>query len=303
MENTATYKLSISDIKEHFPSSHRVEIGDEFCIVNVCNNENRRFSMHPFRFDGVMVLYCIKGGLRVSVNLNDFEVLENTMFMSMPNNILRFSERDEKTEDSHYVLVAMSPQFASDLRVDFKKFLNEGLFMMEDPVVEFDDMEKELMSRHMELISKVAGSDMSFRETSVRSLVSSMFCLAVSLWDKKIDQTRQNASDHTTRSRMVFEQFIKLVGEYHIQHRNVGFYADKMCLTPKYLSKLIKTISGRSAPEWIDSYVILEARSLLKYSDATIKEIVYKLNFPNQSVFYKFFKARTGMTPSEYRKS
>jgi AraC-like DNA-binding protein len=87
------------------------------------------------------------------------------------------------------------------------------------------------------------------------------------------------------------------------KYRNVGFYADKLCLTPKYLSKLIKTTSGKSAPEWIDSYVILEAKNLLKYSDIAIKEIVYRLNFPNQSVFYKFFKARTGMTPSEYRNS
>jgi AraC-like DNA-binding protein len=102
---------------------------------------------------------------------------------------------------------------------------------------------------------------------------------------------------------MLFEQFIALVAKYHTQYRNVAFYADKLCLTPKYMSKLIKTATGKSAPEWIDAYVILEAKNLLKYSNDTIKQIVFKLNFPNQSVFYKFFKARTGMTPSEYRNS
>ena len=102
---------------------------------------------------------------------------------------------------------------------------------------------------------------------------------------------------------MLFEQFIKLVSIHHTSHRNVTFYADKLCLTPKYLSKLIKNATGKSAPEWIDSFVILDAKNMLKYSNDTIKEIVYRLNFPNQSVFYKFFKARTGMTPSEYRKS
>ena len=76
---------------------------------------------------------------------------------------------------------------------------------------------------------------------------------------------------------------------------------DKLCLTPKYLSKLIKQASGRSAPDWIDDFVILEAKNLLKYTDLAIKEIVYKLHFPNQSVFFKFFKAHTGLTPSEYR--
>jgi YesN/AraC family two-component response regulator len=83
----------------------------------------------------------------------------------------------------------------------------------------------------------------------------------------------------------------------------MSFYASKLCLTPKYLSKLIKQASGRSAPDWIDSFVILEAKNMLKYSDISIKEIVYKLHFANQSVFYKFFKSHTGITPSEYRNS
>ena len=117
------------------------------------------------------------------------------------------------------------------------------------------------------------------------------------------EENEEEEAVQTNRSKAIFDQFIKLVSQNYIRHRNVGFYADKLCLTPKYLSKLIKDTSGRSAPEWIDSYVVLEAKNLLKYSNAAIKEIVYTLNFPNQSVFYKFFKARTGMTPSEYRNS
>ena len=81
----------------------------------------------------------------------------------------------------------------------------------------------------------------------------------------------------------------------------MAFYASHLGLTPKYLSKLIKQVSGWSAPDWIDSFVILEAKNMLKYTDDSIKEIVFKLHFPNPSVFYKFFKAHTGMTPSEYR--
>ena len=75
----------------------------------------------------------------------------------------------------------------------------------------------------------------------------------------------------------------------------------KLYLTPKYLSKLIKNVSGRSAHEWIDSFVILEAKNLLKYSDLPIKQIVDELHF-NQTTFYRFFKAKTGLTPSEYRR-
>ena len=83
----------------------------------------------------------------------------------------------------------------------------------------------------------------------------------------------------------------------------MAFYADQLCLSPKYLSKLIKEVSGKSAPEWINAYVMLEDKHLLKYTDISIKEIVFKLNFSNQTVFYKYFKAHTGMTPTEYRNS
>ena len=112
---------------------------------------------------------------------------------------------------------------------------------------------------------------------------------------------KNSDSQRSARLNQIFERFIALVNEYHCSERGMAFYADKLCLTPKYLSTLIKQASGRSAPDWIDDFVILEAKNLLKYTDLAIKEIVYKLHFPNQSVFFKFFKAHTGLTPSEYR--
>ena len=80
------------------------------------------------------------------------------------------------------------------------------------------------------------------------------------------------------------------------------FYADKLYLSPKYLSKIIKQASGRSGPEWIDAFVILEAKNMLRHSDISIKDIVYRLNFSSSSVFNKFFRLHTGMSPSDYRK-
>ena len=81
------------------------------------------------------------------------------------------------------------------------------------------------------------------------------------------------------------------------------FYADKMCLTPKYLSKVIKEKSSKSASEWIDNYVTLEARALLKSTNMTIRQISDELNFPSQSFFGKYFKRHQGMSPKEYRKN
>ena len=94
---------------------------------------------------------------------------------------------------------------------------------------------------------------------------------------------------------------ISLVSKHHVRERGVGYYADRLNLSPKYLSKVIKKVSGRSAPEWIDGFVVLEAKSLLRYSGMSVKEIAAALNFNSQSLFYKFFLSHTGMSPSAYR--
>ena len=75
-----------------------------------------------------------------------------------------------------------------------------------------------------------------------------------------------------------------------------------MCITAKYLSETVKQVSKRTPNEWIDSYVTLEVRVLLKNSTKAIKEIALELNFPNQSFLGKFFKEHVGMSPSAYRK-
>ena len=185
--------------------------------------------------------------------------------------------------------------------VAFGKLFNEGMSMLENPCIALPEAQIEILDKIFRTIGDIFKSDVHFNREMLYSEITAMFYLLMGVWAEKaaeIDVTSQS-----NRSKLIFDRFIRLVAEHYHEERNVGFYADKLCLTPKYLSKLIKIATGRSAPEWIDSYVILEAKNLLKYSNVTIKEIVYRLHFPNQSVFYKFFKARTGMTPTEYRNS
>ncbi len=304
MENTTTYNLSIAKLRGYFPSSQWVGIGDDFCMFNVKYDEHLRALEYPCRFDGLIMIYCIKGHISLSVNLNDYDIYESQLIIANPGNIIKISDvPDPDASELRYAVVAMSSKFGSELKIDMKKIMNEGVALLETPIMTLSEGMQSMMAGYLNLAAQVINSESPFREDALSSLLSSMICLAAGAWVEKMDEMKQKASQTTTRSKMIFEQFIRLVGEYHTKHRNVGFYADKLCLTPKYLSKLIKNASGRSAPEWIDSYVILEAKNLLKYSGITIKEIVYRLNFPNQSVFYKFFKARTAMTPSEYRNS
>lgn len=301
MEVDTLHHISLSKFKNLFPDSPYVGLGDDFYVMDIRLTDKHKPLGHPCRFDGYMLLYCVKGHIRLNVNLTEYDITEGMIFMNVPGNIIRVNELiDTVTEDVRYVCLAMSSDFVQGLHIDANKIFNEGMSMMENPSIRLRNDEMQLMGDGLALITKVVNSEMAYKKESLYSLISSMFYMLIGVWR---DRSEDNVISQSTRSRMIFDHFIKLVTEYHTKYRNVGFYADKLCLTPKYLSKLIKNATGKSAPEWIDQYVILEAKNLLKYSSVTIKEIVYRLNFPNQSVFYKFFKARTGMTPTEYRNS
>ena len=102
------------------------------------------------------------------------------------------------------------------------------------------------------------------------------------------------------RANEIFEKFICYVKHHCSSEHNVGFYADKLCITPKYLTTLSKEISGKTAKEWIHLYILLETKTLLENTNLTIKEVSNKMCFENQSHFGKFFKRYIGMSPKEY---
>lgn len=281
-----------------------VSVDDELCIADICGRSRSTRMNFPFRFDGLMLIWCIKGNLKVSADLAEYDLKDNMLFLCFPGRIFKLNEIIGDEDNIHYVCMAMSKEFASGHNLDVNRVFSNALSLFDDPSVHIGEAQATLMAEYMDMIRNVAKAEIRYRKECVQSLWDSMLYVIAGVLDQRNETVSQNSvHSPSSRSRVLFERFLALVAEHHDTHRNVGFYADKLCLTPKYLSKLIKTASGRSAPEWIDAYVILEAKNLLKYSDCAIKEIVYKLNFPNQSVFYKFFKARTGMTPSEYRRA
>lgn len=109
-------------------------------------------------------------------------------------------------------------------------------------------------------------------------------------------------SARLSRQEELFRRFIALVNQHSKHERSVNFYADKLCLTPHYLSSVIRETSGQTVMQWINQAVILEAKVLLKHSNLLVFQISDELNFPNPSFFSKFFKRMTGMTPAEYQK-
>ena len=101
---------------------------------------------------------------------------------------------------------------------------------------------------------------------------------------------------------MLFNEFMTRLQQYSKRERNVSFDARPRTITPQYRSSVVKGVSGKTAARWIDESVILEAKSLLKYSGMSIQEIAYHLNFSTQSFFGKYFKQHTGTSPSRYKR-
>lgn len=308
MRESYDFNISIRTLKKELPETSQIGIGDDVCLFNIkYNGIDDKFSK-PIRLVGNGMVFCVKGSVHMSVNLNEYDVKEGCLVVLTDQDIVKVEKgSDDDIRDLHWVVIAMSQNFLTNFRVDFRKILSEGVALIETPVLHLDQNIRGYFEDYLKLIGKLANSELPMYKDAVRSLISSMVSIAAGQWIADINRLRDekvvklnSRSEHKT---LTFRQFIKLVSENYTQQRQVIFYADQLCMSPKYLSKLVKDVSGKSAPEWIDSYVLLEAKHLLKYSDMPIKEIVFRLNFSNQTVFYKYFKAHTGMTPTDYRNS
>ena len=103
------------------------------------------------------------------------------------------------------------------------------------------------------------------------------------------------------RQSELFTEFFRLLTNNYKQQRSVMYYAEQMCLTPRYLSRVVKEFSGRSAAEWINIFVVAEIQYQMRYTMRSVQQIAYDMNFPNQSFFGKYFKAHVGCSPKVYR--
>ena len=106
----------------------------------------------------------------------------------------------------------------------------------------------------------------------------------------------------TKQREVLFKRFIELLSTIRVKPRNVSWYAEQLCVTPKYLSTVCKQVSGKTAFDWINEYVVVDIRYWLKNTNKTVKEIAGILEFPNISFFGKYCRARFGVSPTELRK-
>ena len=161
-------------------------------------------------------------------------------------------------------------------------------------VTNVDDQYKEL------LLALIQEKTHVYSKRTRRFHLSGMLCEMFAMLNQLVPDYYRKGINHS-RSSLIVRDFIDLVNADDGTHRSVGYYADKLCYSPKHLCAIIKQTTGKTPMQIIQENAIKQIKYKLKHSEMSIKEIAADFDFPNPSFFGKFVKIHTGMTPMEYR--
>lgn len=235
----------------------------------------------PYRVDEGRIMFITNGCAQCSINLENHHLENNMAVVVLPNTIFEILEM---SDDFNF----RGCSFPLDLPVVTK--------IDSQIVMKLNDDQSSLVSEYFNLLWHEA------HQPDVLSSAIDHLQMAMLMELFRINEMQHELRDVTeTREYVTLHRFIRLVIEHSTLHRNIPFYASKLCLTPNHLGAVIKQASGLTVMQWINRFIIQEAKVMLKYSNSSILEISEQLNFPNPSFFSKFFKRETGLTPNEYR--
>lgn len=253
----------------------------------------------PARVDAYIILMCLKGEIYIESKSKKYTLKPGSLYLSSPFTLMH----SVSGKESKGFMFAMEGPNISD----YVGLSNVALDVLKQlynyPIVNLTDDMVENLTHCFKSISKYIQDEKSgkFKSYIVKGAISTFLymladyvstCTAI----KSPVKVKDKYSEH-------FMNFIKVLSKNYTRERDVQFYADKMCLTARHLTTLVRQVSGFTITYWINRFVINDIQYLLTYTKLLIKEISYKLNFPNQSFFCKYFKKHTGMTPLAYRNS
>ena len=250
----------------------------------------------PHKFDFFLFINHTSGGAKFKIDMEEYEVeTGGNVITCTPGQIISL---ESVTPDFDADVMILSSQFMESLLVYLKGTIPVRFGMMRQIVFKINEQAKQMQMIFIKAVQHVLKqTDNPFRLQMVQHVMMAIFYAsdAPQSMSNKSDVIRSNAD-------VLSKQFLELVKENFRKERQLKFYADALCITPRYLSRVVKECTGSSAADWIERYVVLEARALLKSTTMTIQQISYELNFPSQTFFGKYFKRRVGMSPKDYRR-
>jgi len=265
---------------------------DLFLIdIEYSNNE----APTSYLFEDCFIFLCLEGDERFFINEKQYSIVPNTILIVPPNYLIR------KTVGIYH-FKAKGAFFPIDLVA--KHFNGKGYNLTEMlQTISCFQVSEEKMNELLEFyyfLEKQYYKTVNAYSTLIISNLVFTFLVKVREIYSSINATAN--LENKPHKLSITEHFFDLVSSNYKYQRSLTFYADKMCLSPKHLSTTIKKTTGRPALVWINEYVILKAKYLIKTTDMSISEVSDYLNIPNQSFFSRLFKKYVGLTPKEYSK-
>ena len=283
-----------TDLNKAKTWSESVFLGDDLLLTERINEAP--MPTEPRRMNFILIGLCTKGEVMYQLDTQKQVIKAGDILIVSDQHVV---DSYQRSPDMEGLCMMLSVNFYQEIIQNVSDVSALFLFSRQHPVMNLEQREIDTFKEYFQVIKKkISDEGNHFRKDLVKTLLLAMFYdLSNIIYKVKQDDKP------LTRAEIIFTKFIKLVEKNFRRERRVSWYAQQLCITAKYLSETVKNVSRRTPNEWIDNYVILELRVLLRNSTKNIKEISEELNFPNQSFLGKYFKEHVGMSPTQYRRS
>lgn len=266
---------------------------DGIIVFHQYSSSTDNYTKHNRLFEGLLLGFVLKGSMTTQIHFSDYEVNIGDIAVVPPQVMI---ETKSLSEDAEVSSIGLSLDFISTFPLLRELVMNEQIRWQ--PIIRLQEEDSLLQGELLELIEKVYHKkEGSSKIEMLRHLVMVLINMIVESYkDKPV-----NSVQVRNRTHEIIDEFYSLVSKYAHTHREVQFYADKLHLSSQYLSTFLKQNTGKSTLQWIDHILVLHAKTLLKSSKLTIKEISNELSFNDTSVFCRYFKRNTGVSPKVFR--
>ncbi len=265
------------------------------------SDASRRLFDEPLRIEAMVFWLCTKGRSRVVSSLQTYEVEEGSLLLIPPKGI---ASTEDGAEGCEGLVLMLDQAYLSECNFNIKTMSSAMMRIVQHPCVQLTGAELERLRGALRLLKERIDdrSASEFRDDLIRSLVGTVVYMCCELFTQHIaSEQPKPANGVSVRLDEYFHRFLQELSQHYLERRSVAFYADRLCISSRYLTTIVRRVSGLSVSEWMNRYIMMEAKYLLRYSEMSIQEIAYRLSFPNQSFFGKYFKQHTGMAPSAFR--
>ncbi len=265
---------------------HIYRLGDDVILTDGLDLD---IALPPnFRATNPTIVLLEQGELHGRTNLRELHLKAPCMAIILPNDILEIASNKPAIGKA----LLLSVPFAEQLNI----FANYDLYrsIRVNPVITLSDEAYQSMQQFFNMVrNALIHEDNPYRQEMLLALLRAYYYGAGYYFHLAEKQTARNRNDR------IVEQFLELV-HVHSQHeRRLNFYAEKMCISCKYMANVVSEHTGKSAGQWIQEHVILEAKMLLR-SGLTVWAVADMLHFPDQSSFGKYFRRATGISPKQF---